>query len=359
MSSDPAFLNWWGKVRVLLEDAQLKWPLVEIAESDKLVYTGKRLAKQVTQTRRNLSENQLGALDDDESYETHALSEHLRDNFEELGLVQRPAKGKRDDQSIIFISGWLSDFLARQNLEEKEVADPQVDERGMRMIDYLDQHIDDDQVKETKDSDNRPRLLASLEAVLYAYVDECATLQGSEIDFEIGSPEILDEEKEAIFESLYADTESNNRAAPMPKLPQHREIEDWDQFLDYTIVGKIRGVRSVQRPKRLRDELEGQLLTWAAGVLEAYARSGDIDTDADSALSAEDAYPELPEDVVDRRAAEIVKYDVDSPHERFGIHTTIAETAEEIRFGLYLRSDINTNEPIPSLQPADAEAEDD
>jgi hypothetical protein len=329
MGENAIIPEWWTEFsQIVLSSPKLTQVVIQMVESEETAFLAEQLATDVTE-RRQAIDSESG-LPTDEEYKQSTLSADLKAALEPLGIVIRPAKTERDDQSIIYGVGWILDYLAKQDLESGRPVEWSGNAQQESMMEYV--------------LDNSPsgtvnyRNPVPLEAVIYTYAKSHATLSGKEVHVEVGDPGSFSQQATEFAETLYGEDHVGH---PLPRLPQHRETDAWsDNYHDYAIVGAVHDVDQVENFGDLKIDIKSELKNWAAAAIELYVRD---DSDEIDSRAVEDAIAE--------RVNEFSKFERDTIHSRFG--TRVVPNDDAIVFGLYCRHDVATGtheaiEEVPS-----------
>jgi len=261
MSNRAIIPEWWTEFsQVVLNNPKLTQVVIELAERDDGAMMAEALATDVTERRRAIDGKD--GLGEDGRYEQSTLSTDLKNDLEPLGLVIRPAKAERPDQSIIYTVGWTIEYLAKQDLENGRPVDWSGDDQTAAMMEHT--------LDVTADEVPDVRHPVPLEGVLYTIADKHATVSGKEIHVEVGDPASFSDAAGTLAEKLY---EADHEGQPLPKFPQHRDDTAWDDnYHDYAVVGEIHQVDEVPVFDDLKRDIESELKSWAAAAIELYVR---------------------------------------------------------------------------------------
>lgn len=325
MSNRAVIPEWWTEFsQIVLNSPKLTQAAIELVERDTSAMTAESLATDVTKRRRAVEGE--GGLGENGRYEQSTLSADLKNDLEPLGLVIRPAKAERPDQSIIYRVGWTIDYLAKQDLKNGRPVDWSGDDQAAAMMEYS--------MDVTAEEESDFRHPVPLEGVLYTIADNHARVSGKEVHVEVGDPASLSEEADSLAEMLY---EADCEGRPLPKLPQHREDTAWDDnYHDYAVIGEIHHVEEVPRLDDLRHDIKNEIKSWAAAAIELYVRE-DLPS---SVTDDEITQPSVTDDEIAQRANKFATFERDETHQRFG--TRVLPDGDRIVLGLYCRHDVDT-----------------
>jgi len=328
MSNRAIIPEWWTEFsQVVLNNPKLTQVVIELAERDDGAMMAEALATDVTERRRAIDGKD--GLGEDGRYEQSTLSTDLKNDLEPLGLVIRPAKAERPDQSIIYTVGWTIEYLAKQDLENGRPVDWSGDDQTAAMMEHT--------LDVTADEVPDVRHPVPLEGVLYTIADKHATVSGKEIHVEVGDPASFSDAAGTLAEKLY---EADHEGQPLPKFPQHRDDTAWDDnYHDYAVVGEIHQVDEVPVFDDLKRDIESELKSWAAAAIELYVRENSEELPS-SVTDDEITQPSVTDDEIAHRANKFATFARDKTHQRFG--TRVVPDDDRIVFGLYCRHDVAT-----------------
>jgi hypothetical protein len=325
-------LEWWTTCsQEILTKPSLTQVVLEVVEREFTASTAGQLAKAVTDRRRR--QNGPAGLDQSGAYAQSTLSADTKAQFEPRGLVIRPAKAHRADQSIISTVGWTTEFLAKQDLENSRPLDPTAGAQATAMMEYV--------LDVEASADGSVRHSVPLEGVLYTLTSAHVTVDSKDVHIEVGDPASFTEQSYEVASRL-SEVDSNAadstaESDPLPALPHHRDVDAWgDKYKDWAAIGAVSGVEEDSIPSELRIDLEAELKEWAAASIELYIRD---EADERTGPEVPELSPEITDEVIAKRANEFAAFDRDEPHERFG--TRVMLDGERLLLGLYCRHDID------------------
>lgn len=263
-----------------------------------------------------------GLLDDQKRYNDQNLNKVLPE-FERLGLVYRIPKFEKDDNYVIFpnerVLTWIDSCPIQGYLTPENTPDNWGTAHTGRYI--------TDRIGEIKAGE--AGLHVGPKSIIYSSVNEYGTVDSPEIDFEIGSLEVI---RDAEFELTPIIEElSLGTSLPDPDGP----YVDKDGVHDYAIFGRVSGIIRLVSARQLQRRLKQQLSVWLASAQSHYAQT----------YGSNDAAPQLSSEQLAKAARAVRDHKpIPAARERFGLDVAVTrpEDTEDdtgsVCFGLYRRT---------------------